>query len=103
LLSHRVRSTTWQNSRIMKGDLSQIISSLKKEKGKNIIIEGGPALVKEAIKRGLLDEYRILVQPVILGKGPNYWGTMPVQRNMKLKSVKTLRYGELVLNFEAFK
>lgn len=101
LLSHRVKSTTWQNSRIMKGDLSKIISRLKREKGKNIIIEGGPALVKEAIKRGLLDEYRILMQPVILGRGPNYWGAMPKQRNMRLKSVKTMRYGELVLRYEA--
>ena len=54
-----------------------------------------------AIQRGLADDYRMVVSPVILGKGNNYWGTMSNQQTMKLLSVRMLPYGELVLHYEA--
>jgi len=100
-LSHRLKETKWQNSTIMSGDLGKIIAKLKSQPGKGIIVEGGPALTKETIRRGLADDYRMVVQPVILGRGHRYWGDMGSQRTMKLLSVKTLPYGELVLHYEA--
>jgi len=100
-LSHRLKETKWQNSTIMSGDLSKIIAKLKSQPGKGIIVEGGPALTKETIRRGLADDYRMVVQPVILGRGHRYWGDMEKQKTMRLLSVKTLPYGELVLHYEA--
>ncbi len=100
-LSHTLKETNWQNSRIMSGDLTEIVNRLRAEPGKGIIIEGGPTLSHEAIQRGLADDYRMVVSPVILGRGNHYWGTMANQQTMKLLSVKSLPYGELVLHYEA--
>ena len=50
-LSTRLRSPGWENSRIMKGDLAKIVAKLKREKGGNIIAEGGPRLILEFIRR----------------------------------------------------
>ena len=100
-LSHRLKKTTWANSRILKGDLSNVIAKLKKEKGGNIMIEGGPRLVQEVLRRDLADDYWMLVMPVVFGKGPRYWGNLPKQTTLKLLSSTTMKWGELVLHYEA--
>ncbi len=100
-LSHRLTSPKWENSRIMKGDLSRIVAKVKAEKGKNIIAEGGPRLILEFLRRGLADDYWLVVQPVVYGKGPQYWGPMTAQATLKLLSSRTLEDGELLLHYEA--
>ena len=74
-LSNRLKSPGWENSRIMKGDLSKIVVKLKREKGGNIIAEGGPRLILEFLRRGLADDYWAVVQPVVYGKGPQVPGS----------------------------
>ena len=100
-LSHKKKKTDWQNSRIMKGDLARVLARLKKEPGKNIIVEGGPSVVRECLRRGLADDYWILMQPVVLGHGLPYWSSMKKQQTLKLLSVDAMKYGELVLHYEA--
>jgi dihydrofolate reductase len=99
-LSHRLKSPGWENSRILKGDLSRIVAKLKREKGGNIIAEGGPRLVQEFLRRGLADDYWLVVMPVVYGRGPRYWGPMKEQRTLKLLSSKSLEDGELLLHYE---
>jgi dihydrofolate reductase len=99
-LSSRMKSTDWENSRIMKGDLSKIVAKLKREKGGNIIAEGGPRLITEFLRRGLADDYWAVVQPVVYGKGPQYWAPMKTQATLKLLSSTTMEDGELMLHYE---
>ena len=84
----------------MKGSLTRIVGRLKREPGKDIIVDAGPSLVHEFIQRGLADDYRIAVWPVILGHGNHYWGPMFKQQTLKLLSVKTLKNGEVMLHYE---
>ena len=100
-LSHRVKKVDWANSRVLKGDLAKIVSKLKREKGGNIIIEGGPRLIREVLRLNLADDYWFLVMPVVLGRGPRYWDSMKAQTTLKLLSATTMKYGELVLHYEA--
>ena len=95
-----VKSAGWENSRIMKGDLSKIVAKLKREKGGNIIVEGGPRLVQEFMRQKLADDYWFIVQPVVWGQGPQYWGPMKEQLTLKLLSSKVLEDGELLLHYE---
>ena len=99
-LSKHLKSPGWENSRIMKGDLSKIVAKLKREKGGNIIAEGGPRLILEFLRRGLADDYWLIVQPVVYGKGPQYWGPMKAQATLKLLSSTTMEDGELLLHYE---
>jgi dihydrofolate reductase len=99
-LSHRLKSPGWENSRIMKGDLATIVAKLKREKGGNIIAEGGPGLIREFMRQRLADDYVLLMQPVVLGQGPQYWGPMKEQLTLKLLSSKVLEDGELLLHYE---
>ncbi len=99
-LSHRLKSPGWENSRIIKGDLSKIVAKLKREKGGNIIAEGGPRLIQEFMRRRLADDYWLVVQPVVWGQGPRYWGSMKEQLTLKLLSSKVLEDGELLLHYQ---
>jgi len=103
VLSRSLKKTEWQNSRIMKGDLKRIVARLKREPGKDIIVDAGPSLVQEFIRRGLADDYRMIVWPVILGRGKHYWGSMLKQQTLKLLSVKSLKHGELILHYETLR
>ncbi len=85
----------------MKGDLAMIVANLKREKGGNIIAEGGPRLILEFIRRDLADDYWMVVQPVIYGQGPSYWSALSKQRTLKLLSSKTMEDGELMLHYES--
>ena len=102
-LSHRLKTPGWENSRIMKGDLSKIVAKLKAEKGGNIIAEGGPRLIQEFMRRRLADDYWLIVQPVVYGRGPQYWGPMKEQLTLKLLSSKAMEDGELLLHYETFR
>jgi dihydrofolate reductase len=102
-LSHRLKRLDWENSRLMQGDLAKILAKLRSEKGGNIIIEGGPRLIHEVLRRDLADDYWFLVMPVVLGRGPRYWGPTKAQTTLKLLSASSMPYGELVLHYEALR
>jgi riboflavin biosynthesis pyrimidine reductase len=90
----------WENTRILKGDLSKIVAKLRREKGGNIIAEGGPRLIQEFMRRGLADDYWFFVMPVIYGKGPRYWGAMAKQNTLRLVEKKDAEDGEILLHYE---
>ena len=64
----------WGNTELAKGDLVEEIINLKKRNGKDIIAYGGATFVSALIREGLIDEFNIFINPVILGKGmPIFW------------------------------
>jgi dihydrofolate reductase len=100
-LSHRLKKLDWANSRVMKGDLAKIFAKLRAEKGGNIIVEGGPRIINEVMRRNLADDYWFLVMPVVYGRGPRYWTPLKSQTTLKLLSATTMKFGELVLHYES--
>jgi dihydrofolate reductase len=100
-LSRRLKNPGWENSRILKGDLSKIVAKLKREKGGNIIIEGGPRLISDVFYRDLADDYWFVMMPVVYGRGPRYWRPMKRQTTLKLLESTAAHDGELFLHYEA--
>ncbi len=100
VFSNSLKKAEWQNSRIVNGEITRIVSRLKRKPGKDMILEGGPTLTQQFIQRGLIDDYRIVVFPVILGRGKNWFGAMLKQQTLKLLSAKGLKDGELLLHYE---
>src|SRR5580693_1684527 len=104
VLSNTLTQTDWPNTRIVKGDLEDVLAKLRGEPGrKDILIDGGPAVVREVLRRGLADDYWMAMWPVVYGHGAAYWGHMPEQRTLKLLSVVRLRDGEILLHYETIR
>ena len=59
----------WNNSRLIRGDLATEISKLKRQEGQDIVIHGSPTLIRSLLPHDLIDEYRLLVYPLVLGRG----------------------------------
>ena len=59
----------WDDTRILRGDLGAEIADLKTESGKDLLAHGGASFAQSLVRLGLVDEYRILVHPTVLGSG----------------------------------
>jgi dihydrofolate reductase len=60
---------SWAAARFVAGEVAESIAELKQEGGKDILAHGGASFAQSLIARGLVDEYRLLVHPVVLGRG----------------------------------
>lgn len=69
VVSSTLDKAEWNNSHIIKGDLAKEVVKLKAQPGQDILIFGSAALVNGLLRHGLIDEIRLLVHPVVLGRG----------------------------------
>ena len=59
----------WQNSTLLQGDAAEAVARLRQQPGKNIVILGSGALVRSLLPHHLIDEYTLLIHPLVLGSG----------------------------------
>jgi dihydrofolate reductase len=85
VLSRTLTTADWPQSTIASGDLADEISTLKREPGKDMIAWGGAAFAQSLSRLRLIDEYRLVLQPVALGDGlPLFAGlTAPLVLDLK--------------------
>ena len=69
VFSRTLKSAPWEKSRIVQGDISKEIDRLRSQPGRDILVGGGPRLVQEFIRLGLVEELRLGVYPSIAGRG----------------------------------
>ena len=81
----------WNNSTLIKGDVAEEVSKLKQQDGKDILVFGSAELARTLIEHDLIDEYRLMVFPMVVGKGKRLFGDTEETRAMKL--VDTMRVG----------
>ena len=99
VLSTTLKSATWNNTRVIRGDVGAEIAALKREAGKPIVAWAGASLVSTLAKLDLVDEYRLLVHPVVLGAGIRLWDGVPAQK-LRLQRTTQLGSGLSVLCYE---
>jgi dihydrofolate reductase len=80
----------WNNSHVIEGDVAKGVTELKKQTGKDIAIHGSPTLARSLMKDGLIDEYHLLIYPVVLGKGKRLFTDALPQDSLKLAESKQL-------------
>ena len=69
VVSRTMKQAAWNNSNLIKSDVAEAVRKLKTPAGKDILVAGSGMLVQALIQGDLVDEYRLMVFPVILGKG----------------------------------
>jgi dihydrofolate reductase len=84
---------SWTNARVAGGDLAEEIAALKKEEGKYILAHGGARFAQSLARFGLIDEYRLVVHPVVLGRGLPLFGSIDAPADLKLESSVVLPNG----------
>ena len=100
VFSKTLSSVEWQNTRLVKENIAEEISKLKQQPGKDLIIFGSSDLAVTLIQHGLIDEYRIMVNPVVLGNGKSLFKGINHKLNLKLLKTKTFRSGNVLLYYQ---
>jgi dihydrofolate reductase len=74
----------WQNSTLLRGDLAQAVGALKQEDGGNVHVIGSAALTQALFAQGLVDELRVMVDPLVLGGGKRIFPDDGERRQFRL-------------------
>lgn len=96
VFSKTLENVEWQNSRLVKENVMIEIKHLKRQPGHNLVILGSADLTSRWTKLGLVDEYQIIVNPVVLAKGKRFFNDIH-NLNLELLSLKTFRSGNVLL------
>ena len=100
VFSKTLSAVEWNNSRLIKENVTEEINKLKQQPGKDMVIFGSGNLVSFLMQQGLIDEYRVILNPVILGNGNPLFKGLHDKLNLKLLKTKTLGSGVVILYYE---
>jgi dihydrofolate reductase len=89
----------WNNSTLIKGNVAEEISRLKQQPGKDILVFGSGALVNTLMQHGLIDEYRLMVFPIVVGSGERLFEDYIETTVLDLVETKTFGSGVVVLSY----
>src|SRR6266508_4473571 len=92
----------WEKPTLIKGKLVEEITKLKKQPGKNIGVGGSPTLVRSLLQEDLLDELKLMVHPVVVGKGKRFFNDGDLKR-LKLVDSKVTGTGVVILTYQPAK
>lgn len=99
VFSKTLKTADWSHSELLAELDPRQIGALKRAPGKDLIIFGSGSLVSQLSEHGLIDDYRFVVSPVLLGKGRNLLGAMNGRRHLKLVSAESFASGNVLLTY----
>lgn len=97
--STTLRELRWSNSHLISGDLAQQVTDLKGQPGRDLVVYGGHSLISALRAHDLVDEYRVLVHPVLLGKGRALADDGAARVDLTLVDTAVLTGGVAVLTY----
>jgi dihydrofolate reductase len=101
IVSRTLRSPEWANSSVIDGDVVEAVKALKDQPGGELQVHGSAQLVQTLIRHQLVDEFRLLVFPVVLGTGKRLFGEGTVPTAFKTVENRTTSTGVVALTLRA--
>ena len=86
VVSSTLRDQEWTNSTVLSGDVVDEITKLKKEQDGDIVVHGSAQLVQALVENDLVDEFHLMVFPVVLGAGKRLFGETTDKKRLQLSS-----------------
>ena len=98
--STTLKSLDWQNSHLIEGDVPAGIQRLKEEDGPELQVHGSHGLIQTLLEHGLVDEFRLLIYPVVIGSGKRLFGDGTVPAGLRLTDSKISSTGVVIATYE---
>ena len=98
VFSRTLQQVEWNNTQLNRGNAIEEVMKLKQQPGGNISI-GGISICQDFMRHGLIDEYWLLVQPVIAGKGRHLFDGWSEEGSLQLADTRTFKSGVVVLHY----
>lgn len=93
VFSRSLDKVSWNNTRLLKGELVSEIRKLKQAPGPGLVIFGSGTIISQLAQENLIDEYQIALCPVVLGKGRTMFETVEKKMNFKLTKTRIFENG----------
>jgi dihydrofolate reductase len=100
VVSSTLREPEWNNSTVLEGDVGQAVAELRDKHDGDIVVHGSARLVQALLERDLVDELRLMVFPVVLGRGKRLFGDTSDKKPLRLSDSRTVGDGVSILIYE---
>lgn len=99
VFSRTLDTLSWENARLVKGEIAAEMTAMKQEDGNDLVIFGSGTIVAQLAERGVIDEYRLIVNPIALGEGKSQFAGMGQRLPLQLLGSKAFRSGNVLLTY----
>ena len=100
VFSKTLEKAEWHNTRLVKANIEEEIKRIKKQSGKDIALLGSGSILSQFAQQGVIDEYRIMVNPLVLGNGKPLFRGIKDRLNLKLTKARTFGNGDVLLYYQ---
>jgi dihydrofolate reductase len=100
VFSRTLDKPSWKNTRLVKDEMAAAIRKMKNEPGKDMVIFGSGSIVSQLAGEHLIDEFQIVLNPVVLGAGKTMFDGIKEKLDLKLTKSRTFRNGNVFLCYE---
>ncbi len=90
---------TWQNSTLLKGNVTKAVATLKQKDGDNLLVIGSAKLVQSLIDFDLVDEFRVMIDPLVVGGGKRIFGDDGALRPLRLVDSRVTTTGAILATY----
>lgn len=97
VFSRTLDQASWQNTRLVKGNLAGEVRKLKDEDGEHMVIMGSGSIISQLAPENLIDEYQLVVNPIVLGAGRRMFDGLKERLKLKLTTSRTFGNGNVLL------
>jgi dihydrofolate reductase len=97
VVSSTLTGPEWSNTTVLSGDVVEEVSELKREQSGDLVVHGSAQLVQALMQNDLVDELRLMVFPVVLGKGKRLFGDTSGKKRLSLAESRTVGDGVTIL------
>lgn len=99
VFSRTLAGVDWQNSRLVTGDIADEVARMKDQQGKDMVIFGSGSIVAQLAEAGKIDEFRVIMNPVVLGAGRSQFAGVGARLPLKLIGTQAFRSGNVLLRY----
>jgi len=100
VVSDTLKEATWENTGLLKGNVVEQVKSLKASPGKNLTILGSGSIVSLLTDANQIDEYKIMIDPVVVGNGTPLFQGVKGKLDLKLTDTHVFKSGVVLLTYE---
>jgi dihydrofolate reductase len=97
VFSRTLDAASWNNTKLVKSDMAAEIRKLKQESGEEMVILGSGSIVSQLAQEGLIDEYQIVLNPIVLGAGRTMFEGLDHKLKLKLTKTRSFNNGNVFL------
>ena len=100
VFSRTLDKASWNNTKLVKGDLATEVRKMKQEPGEGLVIMGSGTIVSQLTQEGLIDEFQIVACPIVIGSGRTLFEGVKEKLNLKLTKSRTFGNGNVYTCYE---